>query len=145
MPPRTQTARHSNDIATRKEGRSGKQPDLLNTNRDSWKVGLLSPDYTTLLGFACVIHTHRKMAPVHPFSLPLSLNGPPTGFGSSDRTFDSLSATTRTSVFNTGINQRDIFLGIRRCIICGIRSHVLEYCHIIPPAESERTVSRSGI
>jgi len=46
-----------------------------------------------------------------------------------------MSVLSTTSAFNTGINQRDTFLGQRRCIICGFRS--LQHCHIIKDSEPE--------
>src|SRR5258708_35059 len=37
-----------------------------------------------------------------------------------------------TTAFNTGLNNRDMFHGKRRCVVCGERSrHLLERCHII--------------
>ncbi|PPQ67945.1 hypothetical protein CVT26_005825 [Gymnopilus dilepis] len=75
------------------------------------------------------------MAPLPLFPLPLSSNGPPIGYGWEGRDMSALSTTT---AFNTGIDQRDIFLGERRCIVCGERGNiVLQHCHIIMDSEPE--------
>jgi hypothetical protein len=73
------------------------------------------------------------------FPLPLSTNGPPLGYGLEEH---EMSLESTTSTFNTRIDQRDTFLGKRRCIICGssIRE-VPEYCHIIKATNPE-TVGR---
>ncbi|KAF8960878.1 hypothetical protein BDZ97DRAFT_1831237 [Flammula alnicola] len=64
---------------------------------------------------------------------PLPQNGPPSGFGFSERPLSELSAST---AFNTGINRRDTRGGYRRCVVCGIKV-ALDYAHIIPQAERE--------
>ncbi|KAF8968550.1 hypothetical protein BDZ97DRAFT_1755217 [Flammula alnicola] len=66
------------------------------------------------------------MAPLSTFPLPLPTNGPPTGYGWEGSDHSLLSTTT---AFNTRIDQRDKFLGLPRCIICGMRRG-LQYCHI---------------
>ena len=92
------------------------------------------------VGIPAGVTVINKGPTMHPFSLPLP-NRPPTGFGSSDRSL----LTAATSALETGIDERDIFLGIPRCTICGIGSEVLEHCHIIPLPEDKRIVSRNGI
>ncbi|KAL5478629.1 hypothetical protein ACEPAI_2814 [Sanghuangporus weigelae] len=73
------------------------------------------------------------MSALPTFQLPLRPDGPPTDFGWEEREFSALSSTT---AFSTGINDRDVFLGIPRCIICGVRQPAaLEHCYIIPRAE----------
>jgi hypothetical protein len=69
------------------------------------------------------------------FPLPLPMNGPPLRYGLEER---EMSLESTTSAFNAGIDQRDTFLGRRRCIICGssIRD-VLEYCHIVKDSDPE--------
>jgi len=82
------------------------------------------------------------MDPLPPIPLPLQSNGVPDGFGWSERAMSTLSTTT---AFNTGINARDLFLGVPRCIVCGITSDaVLEHCHIIWLSEPQ-LVSRKSI
>ena len=76
--------------------------------------------------------------------LPLSPNGPPTGYGWEDRDM-SLMSTSSTTAFINGINIRDTFLGKLRCIICGITStFLLRHCYIIGQTEQE-DVSQKGI
>lgn len=82
------------------------------------------------------------MVPLSTFPLPLESNGPPGGYGWQERDMSVFSTTT---AFNTGINQRDTFLGLRRCIICGENSGlILRHCHIIMDSEQE-FVCRNGI
>jgi len=64
------------------------------------------------------------------FPLPLSMNGPPVGYGWEER--DTTSLASKTSAFNSEIDRRDKFLGERRCVICGSsRWPALERCLII--------------
>jgi hypothetical protein len=82
------------------------------------------------------------MAPLSTFPLPLPLNQPPPGFGWEER---DMSVSSSTTAINTAIDQRDTFLGKRRCIICGSATRlVLQYCHIIKDADAQ-FVSRTGI
>jgi len=60
------------------------------------------------------------------FQLPLRPNAPPTGYGWSDRPLSEISTTT---AFNTGLDNRDVFLGIACCVVCGASKP--EHCHII--------------
>ena len=57
------------------------------------------------------------MEPLSAFPLPLSVNGPPIGYGWEER--DTMSLASKTSAFNSEIDRRDKFLGERRCVICG--------------------------
>ncbi|KAI0004450.1 hypothetical protein BJV74DRAFT_807376 [Russula compacta] len=78
------------------------------------------------------------MVPLPTFQLPLPSHGPPSGYGWSDCALSDLSTTT---AFNTGLNNRDKFLGAPRCIVCGYRRS-LEHCHVI--MESQEFVVRRG-
>ena len=64
---------------------------------------------------------------------PLPLGALPEGFACSSR---EASETSSTEAFETGIDERDVFLGVPRCIVCG-RRRGLERCHIIPATEQE--------
>ncbi|KXN82722.1 hypothetical protein AN958_02060 [Leucoagaricus sp. SymC.cos] len=73
------------------------------------------------------------MAPLSTIPLPLPVNQPPPGYGWEERDMSVLSTTT---AFDTGIEQRDTFLGQPRCIICGLaHSILLQHCHIIRDSE----------
>ena len=73
------------------------------------------------------------MAPLPGFPLPLSPDQPPPGYGWEERDMSVLSSTT---TFNTGIDQRDRFLGVARCVICGEdNSSTLQRCNIIMDSE----------
>ena len=61
------------------------------------------------------------MTPLLPFSLPLQ-DQPPAGYGWEGRDFSVLSTEA--------INQRDMFLGRTRCVVCGM-TPLLEGCHIV--------------
>jgi len=65
------------------------------------------------------------------FPLPLTPNAPPLGYGWEERDISNISTTT---AFKTGIDQRDIFLGESRCVVCG-GTIALEYCHVIMDSE----------
>lgn len=71
------------------------------------------------------------MAPLLTFRLPLPQSAPPTGYDCSDR---ALSASSTTTAFNTGLDERDQFFGIPRCIVCGI-SIPVDRCRIILDSE----------
>ena len=44
----------------------------------------------------------------------------------------TLSGQSDTVAFNTGLDNRDVFLGERRCVICGDPNQgTLRYCHIV--------------
>ena len=82
------------------------------------------------------------MAPLPTFGLPLPQRAPPTGYGWSDRDLSDLSTTT---AFHTGLDQRDQFLGICRCVVCGDYGvGVVEHCHVIMDSEPH-VVSENGI
>ncbi|KAH9990042.1 hypothetical protein BJV77DRAFT_1126134 [Russula vinacea] len=70
------------------------------------------------------------MPPLNTFPLPLTSGAPPDGYGWPEH--DSVSSASRTSAFESGINQRDRFLGKRRCLVCGISDHFyLAHCLIV--------------
>jgi hypothetical protein len=77
-------------------------------------------------------------------ALPLVSGAPPNGYGWPD--CDEVSSKSGTTVFQTGIDQRDRFLGEQRCIICGKGGPLsigLKQSHIIPYSE-EHFVSQVG-
>jgi len=70
------------------------------------------------------------------FPLPLPTNGPPEGFGWEGHS--NTSGLSTTTAFNTGVDQRDTFLGQPRCIICGhVNRQALQHCHIIMQSEPD--------
>jgi hypothetical protein len=75
------------------------------------------------------------MPPLDQFPLPLPLAAPPDGyFREVDQHVPSFRSDT--VAFVTGIDQRDVLRGKRRCVICGESSQrVLQHCHIVPIAE----------
>ncbi|KAI0278251.1 hypothetical protein BC826DRAFT_1084967 [Russula brevipes] len=67
------------------------------------------------------------MAPLSTLVLPLPPHAPPSGYGWSDR---PLSASSTTTAFRAGLDQRDQFLGECRCVICGnYGSGSIGHCH----------------
>ena len=66
------------------------------------------------------------MPPLPEITLPLPPNGPPPGYGWADRDMSTISSLT---AFNTGLEGRDRFLGVNRCVICGVLN--FQRCHII--------------
>ncbi|KAG6889212.1 hypothetical protein C0995_002672 [Termitomyces sp. Mi166 len=79
------------------------------------------------------------------FHPPHPPNRPPPGYADediSDWNYE-VSDTSGTMAFKTGIDERDTFLGERRCIICGARR--LKRCHIIRQSEHQNMTSRKYI
>ena len=75
------------------------------------------------------------MVPLSTFPLPLPPNDPPAGYGWEETDMSVLSTTT---AFNSGVDDRDTFLGRRRCIVCGQADHILlQHCHIIMDSEPD--------
>lgn len=73
------------------------------------------------------------MPPLPPFPLPLPIDGPPAGYSREER---DTSLSSVTAAFEAGINQRDVFSGLPRCIICGNSTpSSLKHCHIIKVSE----------
>ena len=73
------------------------------------------------------------MPPLESFQLPLS--SPPSGYAWSDHSLLTLSGR---SGFDTGVDERDRFLGRRSCIVCGNQiSEVLKRSHIIQESEPD--------
>ena len=69
-----------------------------------------------------------------PFQLPLSQNGVPTGYEWGER---DISVESSNTAFDARINERDIFLGSKCCVVCGCDIYgALERSHIIPPSET---------
>jgi len=75
------------------------------------------------------------------------MNGPPVGYGWEER--DNLTLASKTTAFESEIDQRDKFLGEHRCVICGsgvmvgLRPTLGERSLIIRDTEQE-LVSRVG-
>ncbi|KAF5325850.1 hypothetical protein D9611_001054 [Ephemerocybe angulata] len=70
-------------------------------------------------------------APLPTFQLPLPPNGPPPGYGYNEWESDT-TGSSASKKFDAGIDNRDIFLGKRRCVVCGMSNFVtLHHCHII--------------
>lgn len=72
-----------------------------------------------------------------PLPLPPQLPG---GYGWEARSVSELSTPT---AFQTGVDLRDTFLGVKSCVVCGLADDLLQHCHIIMQAEAG-TVSRSA-
>ncbi|KAF6749713.1 hypothetical protein DFP72DRAFT_912492 [Ephemerocybe angulata] len=72
-------------------------------------------------------------APLPTFQLPFLPNGPPPGYDGNECESDTTGSSESTSrKFHAGINNRDIFLGEKRCVVCGVvDSVVLNHCYII--------------
>ncbi|KAK1235242.1 hypothetical protein PQX77_001548 [Marasmius sp. AFHP31] len=80
------------------------------------------------------------------FPLPLQKDRPPSGYEWDKRSVLA-SQTSTSTAFNTSINQRDIFLGVPRCIVCGAAARkALQRCHIIMKSEPEtwETIKKNG-
>ncbi|KAF8513092.1 hypothetical protein BU17DRAFT_53478 [Hysterangium stoloniferum] len=71
------------------------------------------------------------MPVLYHYSLPLPKKLP------SELEYDerSLSQLSTSTAFKTGIDQRDLWDGQQRCVICGV--NVIKHCHIIPCSESQ--------
>ena len=53
------------------------------------------------------------------------------------RDVETVSGHSDTVAFDTGLDNRDVFLGRRRCVVCGEGSPVvLEHCHIVHPTDN---------
>jgi hypothetical protein len=84
-----------------------------------------------------------------PFPLPLP-NKPPDTYAYRLEASDDLedgddydSVSALATAFNTGIDQRDSFLGRKRCVICGMGdAMVLRRCHIVGQAELRTVESK---
>ncbi|KAM6504521.1 hypothetical protein JOM56_001464 [Amanita muscaria] len=78
------------------------------------------------------------MPPLPQLTLPLP-NQLPDGYGWENRESSTLQTTTYSTAFDTGIDDRDTFLGKKRCIVCGAQNSLvrrsLHHCHIIPKSE----------
>ncbi len=75
--------------------------------------------------------------------LPVPLpNQPLDGYRPEER---DVSVLSPTAAFDVVINQRDKFLGRKRCVICGNDDDmVLQPCHIVGQTE-QQTVSRKCV
>ena len=58
---------------------------------------------------------------------------------------DPPSALSTTTVFHDALDQRDKFLRIGRCVVCGDHGdEIIEHCHVVRDSEPG-TVSQTGI
>ncbi|KAH9980546.1 hypothetical protein BJV74DRAFT_779408 [Russula compacta] len=69
------------------------------------------------------------MPQLHLYPLPYTLPQPPAQLF---RNIDTESGPSDTVAFNRNLDDRDVFLGERRCVICGqSSSRTLQHCHIV--------------
>jgi hypothetical protein len=74
------------------------------------------------------------MALLPTFPLPFPTNGPPDGYDGGER---DMSAVSSKTAFKARVYQRDIFLGVPRCVICGQANPAfLQHCLIIKEPET---------
>jgi len=63
------------------------------------------------------------------FPLPYTSDQPPEGLYHPVQT---VAGHSNTVAFHIGLDGRDVFLGRRRCVVCGeVDRELLEHCHII--------------
>jgi hypothetical protein len=75
------------------------------------------------------------MSQLNFYPLPFTSAEPPSELL---RDIESVSEHSDSVVFNTGLEDRDKFLGVRGCVVCGISiPELLENCHIIGPLDHE--------
>jgi len=95
----------------------GDNPVRILHSKHSYKnsaIRAFLPQHFSLLYTRRTLRANIPSLPLIP--TPLSTGGPPAGYGWEERAIPHLTATT---AFNTGIDQRDRFLGRRWCVICG--------------------------
>jgi hypothetical protein len=69
------------------------------------------------------------------YPLPYTSEQPPPELF---RDIETVSECSDTAAFNTGLNERDVFLGKRGCVVCGITiPETLESCYIIGHSDHE--------
>jgi hypothetical protein len=75
---------------------------------------------------------------------PLLLSGaPPDGYSWPEH--DNVSSASGTSAFQSGIDERDRFLGLRRCLVCGMEfDGVLDRCLIVKESHTVSKVSHTS-
>ncbi|KAH9946371.1 uncharacterized protein BXZ73DRAFT_86508 [Epithele typhae] len=66
-------------------------------------------------------------------SFTLPLDAVPPGF---DPGTEALTDGSNTAAFDTGLDRRDVFLGVRRCVVCGTTIS-LQHARIIPRIEAD--------
>ena len=72
---------------------------------------------------------------VNLYPLPYTIPQPPPGLF---RNVETVSGCSDTAAFETGLNNRDVFLGRRRCVVCGESGPcTLEHCHIVGRSDIE--------
>src|ERR1700733_8415161 len=71
------------------------------------------------------------MSQLNLYPLPYTASLPPQELVQPIQT-PAVSGCSDTEAFNTEVNNRDTFLGVPRCVICGDPDHVvLKICHIV--------------
>ena len=69
------------------------------------------------------------------YPLPYTIPQLPSGLF---RYVETVPGCLDTAAFETGLNNRDVFLGTRRCVVCGESGPcILEYCHIVGRSDDE--------
>jgi hypothetical protein len=81
------------------------------------------------------------MLQLNQYPLPYTAQEPPPELFRDIVTVSGRSASD-TAAFETGVNERDVFLGRRGCVVCGDTiPQVLEYAHIIGSGDHEAVSS----
>ncbi len=66
------------------------------------------------------------------YPLPYTASQPPSSLRHGVQTE---SGHSDTAAFDTGLDNRDIFLGERRCVVCGYQD-IVDHCHIIRSSDN---------
>jgi hypothetical protein len=75
------------------------------------------------------------MSQLNFYPLPFTSDEPPSELF---HDIESVSEHSDSVVFNTGLEERDVFLGLRGCVVCGINTpQMLENSHMIGPSDHE--------
>lgn len=73
------------------------------------------------------------MPQLHLYPLPYTLPQPPAELFCN---IETESGRSDTVAFKRALDDRDVFLGERRCVICGQSSSTtLQHCHIVGPLD----------
>ena len=73
------------------------------------------------------------MSPLNTYPLPYTASQPPAELVHG---VETVSGRSDTAEFDTGLDNRDVFLGRRRCVVCGVQ-RPLQRCHIIRRSDDE--------
>ncbi|EIW76852.1 hypothetical protein CONPUDRAFT_110500 [Coniophora puteana RWD-64-598 SS2] len=68
------------------------------------------------------------MSSLNLYPLPYTASNPPAELF---RDIETASGRSDTTAFETDLDERDMFLGRRRCVVCGDGDRTLQHCHII--------------